>query len=135
MTRTRTDSTTIRLLLAMTATLALTLGLAFAGPAAAQFVDESETADEQADDEAPDQEADAEASADEPAPESPGDGFVGNDHDGQEAAPVGGIDAGFGGASEQAPGFGASHASALALLGLVLAGHAVNARRTASARP
>jgi hypothetical protein len=139
-TRTTTHTTTtIRLLLAMTATLALALGLAFASPAAAQFVDESEddgaTEEQAADQEAADDEptVEDEGSAGDEAPASNGNGFVGNNHDEHEAAPVGGIDAGFGGGAEQA-GFGASHAAAMALLVLALTGHAANARRTSSVR-
>ncbi len=133
MTRTRT-TTTVQLLLAMTAALALAAGLAFASPAAAQFVDEdgqADAGDEQHDDGHDGQETPEPAADDHDAPESDGNGFVGDD---REAAPVGGVDAGFGGGAEQAAGFGVPHAAAVALLGLALTGHLANARRTATVR-
>ncbi|MEX1165137.1 MAG: hypothetical protein WEB03_16320 [Nitriliruptor sp.] len=114
-TRTRTTTMNpVRLLLTLTAMTALIVVLALASPAAAQFVDQgpSDTDTAAADDQVDDQGTSE-----------------------QETAPVGGVDAGFGGAAiEDGAGLGAPHAAAFALLILALVGHLANARRLAPVR-
>ena len=114
MTRTSETTPATRLLLALAATAALLLGMSLASPAAAFVVDDDD------------------ADTAEPA-ESEDNGFV-NDEDEQESPPVGGVDAGFGGAAADQAGLGALHATALGLLGLALAGHLAHLRRTSAAR-
>jgi hypothetical protein len=123
-TRTRTATSTVRLVLLMTAMTAMVIALAFASPAAAQFVDEDPDGGTEDADTAEQDTAEEEA---EPAG---GNGFVGGDE--QEAAPTGGVDAGFGGGADQGTGLGAPHALAIGLLGLAMAGHVAQARRVAA---
>jgi hypothetical protein len=128
-----TATSALRALLLAAAAVGLALGMTLMSPAAA-FVNEDaddgaseEPADDHADDQADDHAGDDDAPGTGDADEG---GFVNGD---EEDAPVGGVDAGFGGGADQG-GLGAPHAAAIALLGLALAGHAANARRTASDR-
>lgn len=111
----QTATTTIaRSVLLVIGATALAIGLLFANPAAAQFVDREESSDGTEQTEV--QEAPTERVEE------------------QEAAPTGGVDAGFGGAADQGTGLGAPHALALTLVAFALAGHVANVRRTAPVR-
>ena len=117
----RSTTTHATRLLLLAATLTLALGMSLATPAAA-FVDDDANDDAS--------EARVEEQADAPA----GNGFVDNGDDEREAAPVGGVDAGFGGAAGAASGLGPLHLVAVTLLGLAIVAHTATARRTARVR-
>ena len=121
----RSTTTHATRLLLLAATLTLALGMSLATPAAA-FVDDDANDDAS--------EAQVEEQVEEQADAPAGNGFVDNGDDEREAAPVGGVDAGFGGAAGAASGLGPLHLVAVTLLGLAIVAHTATARRTARVR-
>lgn len=116
-----------RMMLLLGAVVVLALGMSLATPAAAfvnDDVDDDETSEAQVEDGQHDDHADDAAD----------NGFVNDADDDREAAPTGGVDAGFGGGAGVEAGLGAVHLVAMTLLGLAIVAHTANARRTARVR-
>jgi hypothetical protein len=112
MTRSAATTNPVRLLLMLIAMTALTIGLAFASPAAGQFVDD--------DDDSGSEQSEGQDDGDD-------EGFVEDEE--AEDAPVGGVDAGFGGGLDQDAGLALPAVVALTLLGFAIAGHLAHAGR------
>lgn len=129
-TTTTTTNHAMRVLLLLAAALTIVLGMSLASPAAA-FVDNGEDDDETS--QAQVEEQDEADRDDDLGDDTEGNGFV-NDTEEREAAPVGGVDAGFGGAAGADSGLGSIHVVAVTLLALAILAHTATARRTAHVR-